>query len=65
MDDNPLFGDGLDFSSDEELSTVDRSFQPQEDFLRQKASWIPKTENRQVVVQIEETNEGIIAIYEY
>jgi len=50
MDGETIFGANFDFSSEDEAETSkdSRTFQSQEDFLRQKASWTPKRENRHV-----------------
>jgi hypothetical protein len=52
MDGDTIFSANFDFSSDDEAVEKDkdsRTFQSQEDFLRQKASWSPKIENRKVI----------------
>jgi len=53
MDGDTIFGADFDFSSEEESSSLPdreaRTFQSEDDFLRQKSSWTPKIENREVV----------------
>ena len=49
MDNEAIFGAEFDLSSEDESTDKDqRTFQSEEDFQRQKQSWTPKIENRQV-----------------
>ena len=51
-EDDRVFGAEFEFDSDEEKVKEEerekRTFQSEEDFLRQKQSWTPKVETREV-----------------